>query len=35
MGWKRKEVVRIDSLGIIAYNLNPRDPCEQIVWLEK
>ena len=27
--------VRIDSLGMMAYGLNPRDPCERIAWLVK
>ena len=30
-----EQVVRIDSLWMIAYGLNPRDPCEQIAWLAK
>ena len=25
--------VRIDSLGIVACNLSPRDICERIAWL--
>ena len=28
-------IVRIASLGMMAYDLNPRDPYERIVWLAK
>ena len=27
--------VRIDSLGMMAYGLNPRGPCKQVTWLAK
>ena len=30
---EQRPIVRIDSLGIVAHNLSPRDICEGITWL--